>query len=256
MTTVNYSNEQGIATLTIMRGKQLNALNSDVLSDLSSGLDQAEKDGARVVLLRGEGEKSFVAGADIKQMAELDADSAAKFCKIGQDLTRKIEGLSAVTIAVVQGFALGGGCELAMACDMVIASEKALFGQPEVDLGLVAGFGGTQRLVQRVGLPVAMAMLCAGRKLKGQEAFALGLVSQVTAPDALDDAVAKAASAILAAGPQAVAASKELVRARHDALLQEGLDKERERFAACFANGEGAIGMQAFIDRTAPNFTS
>lgn len=254
MSTVNYSLENSVATLTIMRGKQLNALNSDVLGDLSASLDKASADNARVVVLRGEGDKSFVAGADIKQMAELDADAAAKFCKIGQDLTTKIEQLPAVTIAVVQGFALGGGCELAMACDMVIASEKALFGQPEVDLGLVAGFGGTQRLVQRVGLPVAMAMLCAGRKLKGAEAFALGLVSEVTAPDELDGAVAKAVAAITAAGPKAVAASKELVRARHDALLQDGLDKERERFAACFANGEGAIGMKAFIDRSKPQF--
>lgn len=255
MTSVTYTMADAVATLTIMRSKQLNALNSEVLSDLSAGLSQAEQDGARVVLLRGEGEKSFVAGADIKQMAELDADAAAKFCKIGQDLTVKIENSPAVTIAVVQGFALGGGCELAMACDMVIASEKALFGQPEVDLGLVAGFGGTQRLVQRVGLPVAMAMLCAGRKLKGAEAFALGLVSQVTPPEGLEDAVSKAVAKIIAAGPKAVAATKELVRARHDALLQEGLDKERERFAACFANGEGAIGMKAFIERSTPNFS-
>lgn len=255
METVTYTFSDHVATLTISRAKQLNALNSQVLADLSSGLDKASSDGARVVVLRGEGDKSFVAGADIKQMADLGPDQAAAFCKIGQDLTTKIEKMTAVTIAAVQGFALGGGCELAMACDMVIASEKALFGQPEVDLGLVAGFGGTQRLVQRVGLPLAMAMLCAGRKLKGAEAFTAGLVSEVVPPDQLDAAVSKAVANIVAAGPKAVAASKALVRARHDALLQEGLDQERERFASCFSNGEGAIGMKAFIDRSTPNFS-
>lgn len=254
METVQYSLADKVATITIMRAKQLNALNSQVLADLSAALDQAVADSASAVVLRGEGDKSFVAGADIKQMSDLSPEQAAQFCKLGQDLTRKIETHPAVTIAAVQGFALGGGCELAMACDMVIASEKALFGQPEVDLGLVAGFGGTQRLAQRVGLPVAMAMLCAGRKLKGPEAFTLGLVSEVVAPDQLDEAVAKSTAAIVAAGPKAVAASKILVRARHDALLQEGLDQEREAFAACFANGEGAVGMQAFIDRTKPSF--
>lgn len=254
MATVNYSLTDQVATLTIMRAKQLNALNSEVLSDLSHALDQASADHARVVILRGEGEKSFVAGADIKQMADLSPEQADAFCKVGQDLTRKIETHSAVTIAAVQGFALGGGCELAMACDMVIASEKALFGQPEVDLGLVAGFGGTQRLVQRVGLPVAMAMLCAGKKLKGGEAFTLGLVTEVVPADALDAALAKSAAAIVAAGPKAVEASKTLVRARHDALLQEGLDQERKAFASCFSNGEGAIGMKAFIDRSTPKF--
>ncbi len=241
--------------VTIQRPQVLNALNATVLQEMHRLLDLVRhKTELRALVLTGAGDKAFVAGADIAAMKELSPVQALQFARLGQDLTTKLEGLPLVTIARVQGFALGGGCELAMACDLVIASEKALFGQPEVDLGLIAGFGGTQRLARRVGLPLALEILCAGRKLNGREAQQFGLVSQVVAPEELDNYVATVLKNIRKAAPHAVAESKRLARASLEQPLQTGLSSEASAFATCFAGHEAREGLSAFLEKRSAKF--
>ena len=241
--------------VTIQRPQVLNALNATVLQELHKVLDAAKtQEQLRALVLAGAGEKAFVAGADIAAMKELTPVQALQFARLGQDLTTRLEAAPFVTIARVQGFALGGGCELAMACDVIVASEKALFGQPEVDLGLIAGFGGTQRLARRVGLPVALEVLCAGRKLNGREAQQLGLVSQVTAPEELDNYVANLLKQIRKAAPHAVAESKRLARASLEQPLHSGLSAEASAFATCFAGHEAREGLNAFLEKRPAKF--
>jgi enoyl-CoA hydratase len=188
-----------------------------------------------VIVFEGAGEKAFVAGADIAAMKEMKADDAHEFAQLGQSITSIIETLPVVTIAKVKGFALGGGCELAMACDLIIAGKSAKFGQPEVNLGLVAGFGGTQRLVKRVGLPVALDMLLTGRgrTISGDEAFQLGLASRVVEDDKLDAEIDKIVDAISKTGPYAVAETRDFpLRPQHlpFALAAKNLRKVLRRF--------------------------
>lgn len=244
-------------TITINRPKVLNALNVEVIEELEEAL-AAEIDPVetRVVVLEGAGSKAFVAGADIAQMTELNGEHAIQFSQHGQVLTRMLETLPFVTIAKVQGFALGGGCELALACDLIIAGESAKFGLPEVNLGLIPGFGGTQRLAHRVGLPVALDMvLCGrGRTLSGAEAVQLGLVSRLVADERLDEEVQKAVSAICQAGPSAVQEAKRLVRDSYAMGLEAGLASEASSFANCFGREEAREGMTAFLEKRAPNF--
>jgi enoyl-CoA hydratase len=177
-----------VCRIKINRPKALNALNATVLAEIEQVLFSVMDPAAtRVVVLEGEGDRAFVAGADIAAMRDMQAPEAREFARHGQLLTKALESLTQVTIAKVQGFALGGGCELAMACDIIIAAKSAKFGQPEVNLGIIPGFGGTQRLVRRVGLPVAMDMLLSGRArtLSGTEAHQLGLVSRVAEDGAI-----------------------------------------------------------------------
>ncbi len=249
------SREGNVATVTINRPSVLNALSEVVLKELTHYLadHEATRD-LRALILTGAGDRSFIAGADIAGMQKLSPVEALRFARLGQDLTTSLENQPFITIARVNGFALGGGCEVAMACDIVVASDTALFGQPETDLGLIPGFGGTQRLAKRVGLPLAMEMLVAGRKLSGTEAFQLGLVSSVAPLADLDAAVAKVIKGILKGAPHAIAETKRLARASLEHPLASGLSAEATAFATCFAGEESKEGIQAFLEKRKANF--
>jgi len=226
-----------------------------VLREITEYLNDAQAtESLRALVLRGAGDKAFVAGADIASMANLSPVDALQFARLGQDLTTKLEEQPFLTIARVQGYALGGGCELAMACDVIVASEDSLFGQPEVDLGLIPGFGGTQRLARRVGLPLAMEMLCAGRKINGKEALQHGLASTVVPAAELDAALAKILKNILKAAPLAIAHTKKLARSSLEQTLNDGLSAEAEAFATCFAQHEAREGIQAFLEKRKADF--
>lgn len=247
--------EGPVATITINRPNVMNALNETVLKELTQAVqDEEANKGLRALIITGSGEKSFVAGADIASMQNLTPVQALRFARLGQDLTTTLEKQPFITIARVNGYALGGGCELAMACDIVVAADSALFGQPETDLGLIAGFGGTQRLAKRVGLPLAMEMLCAGRKLSGTEAFQLGLASTVVPLAELDGAVQKLVKGILKGAPHAIAESKRLARASLEHPLASGLSSEASAFATLFAGEESKEGIQAFLEKRRANF--
>ena len=251
-----FEQEGPVAQITINRPDKLNALNAEVIGELGIAIFEEIDDDVRVLIITGAGEKAFVAGADISPMAEMSAQDALEFSRQGQLLFSAIEKMSLVTIAKVRGFALGGGCELAMACDLIVAGTSAKFGQPEVNLGIIPGFGGTQRLVRRVGLPVALDMLLCGRgrTLSGEEAFSLGLVSRVVADDKVDSEVDKMVKSILSCGPQAVAETKRLCRQSMEMSLEAGLASEASAFANCFASEEAEIGITAFLEKRQPEF--
>lgn len=241
--------------IVINRPNSLNALNSRVLKELEWCLSKIASDlSVRVVTLEGAGEKAFVAGADIAEMRKMAPADAAQFARLGQRVTTLMESMPQLVIAKVRGFALGGGCELAMACDIIIASGNAKFGQPEVNLGLIPGFGGTQRLVRRVGLPVALDLICSGRSrmLTATEALNAGLVSRVSEPEKLDSDVQSLVDGVLAAGPAAVRAAKRLVRDACRMELGAGLSAEADAFGQCWAGPEAAEGTIAFLEKRAP----
>ena len=246
-----------VARLVINRPAALNALNRKVLEELKAALTRIDATSEiRVVTIEGAGEKAFIAGADIAQMQNLDESEARRFALLGQEVTILIESMPQIVIAKVRGFALGGGCELAMACDILIAASNAKFGQPEVNLGLIPGFGGTQRLARRVGLPVALDMICSGRgrTLKAEEALHAGLVSRMVDPENLDTETETLLDAILAAGPDAVRTCKRLVRDSLNMNLAAGLQAEASAFARCWSVGEASEGMEAFLEKRAPTF--
>lgn len=250
--------EGPVARIIINRPTVMNALNSDVIEEIDEALaEHIDPVETRVIIFEGAGNKAFVAGADISQMTEMTPEMAHAFAIQGQALTKALETLPQIVIAKVRGFALGGGCELAMACDIIIAAESARFGQPEVNLGLIPGFGGTQRLARRVGLPLALDMICTGkgRTLTGAEAYSAGLVSRVVPDDKLDAEVDKVVGAILKAGPAAVAESKRLVRESYMMNLEAGLGAEAGTFAVCFSREEARDGISAFLEKRAPSFS-
>ena len=244
-------------TITIHRPEAMNALNEDVLDELEEALvEDVDPVEHRVLVLEGAGGKAFVAGADITAMKDMTPRDAYYFAQQGQSVTALLEALPMVVIAKVQGFALGGGCELAMGCDIIVAGKSAKFGQPEVNLGLIPGFGGTQRLIRRVGLPVAMDMLLTGRgrTLSGDEAFQLGLVSRVVEDDKLDAEIDKMVDAIVKTGPSAVAATKRLAQDALQVPLEIGLNNEANMFSLCFTRKESKEGMEAFVAKKTPKF--
>jgi enoyl-CoA hydratase len=247
-----------VCRITINRPGQLNALNQQVLEEIETVLFREMDPETRVVVLEGAGDKAFVAGADIAAMKDMGPAEARQFARHGQMLTKALETLSQATIAKVQGFALGGGCELAMACDIVVAGKSAKFGQPEVNLGIIPGFGGTQRLVRRVGLHAAMDLLLCGRgrTLSGTEAHQLGLASRVAEDDKLEEEVGKVVRALLNAGPQAVAETKRLARDAYAMTLDAGLNAEANAFAACFSDTEARDGLAAFLEKRKPEFAT
>lgn len=248
----------GVAHLTINRPDALNALNNDVLGELEDALYSklASNSAVRVMILSGAGDKAFIAGADIGSMAKMNSNEALMFARRGQAITRGMESLPFITVAKVQGYALGGGCEFTMACDIAVASTKAKFGQPEVNLGIIAGFGGTQRLLQRVGMAVGLDMLCAGRNLTAEEALQFGLVSRVVPPEQLDSEVNMVIKGVLRAGPFAVAETKRLARESYGMALDAGLGAEATAFAARFGQDEAREGLQAFLEKRRASFSS
>ncbi len=241
--------------LTVNRPKVLNALNQATLQDLSAALDvvAADRD-ARVLLVTGSGEKSFVAGADISQMQGLTPLQAKRFGEQALAIFRRFETLDIPVIALVNGFALGGGCELAMSCDFIFAADNAKFGQPEVSLGVTPGFGGTQRLPRLVGRAMAMEMLVSGRMLDANEALQRGLVNHVYPQAELMEQGLKMAAKIAKNGPTAVKFSKELVQRGQDLDLENACAMESDLFGLCFATQEQSEGMQAFLEKRKANF--
>lgn len=247
--------ENYIATVVIDRPKALNALNSEVLIDLVNVISEirTRKD-IRIVLLMGGGEKSFVAGADIAEMSNLDPLEGAEFSRLGQNVFRMITELPYPTIAVIQGFALGGGCELALACDIRIASEKARFGQPEVGLGIIPGFGGTQRLARLIGPGQAKKLIFSAETIQAVQALEIGLVEQVVAPEQLNETVLNLAQAIASKSPNALKLAKTAIDQGLEGSLEEGMRLEAGLFALCFASPEQKEGMTAFIEKRKPKF--
>lgn len=243
----------GIATLTVNRPEALNALNGEVLDALRTAIEGLHGK-ARAIIITGVG-KAFVAGADIASMQALSQEQAVAFARRGQGLGDALAEFPGPVIAAVNGYALGGGLELAMACDIIVASEKAVVGQPEVKLGVVAGFGGSQRLPRRTGPGIAKWLLMSGESIKADEALRMGIVDRVVPHDTLLAECKAMAEKILANGPLAVASSKKLVDEGLETDLWEALEYEAETFGACFATHDQQEGMQAFLEKRKANFT-
>ena len=246
--------KDGICTIKINNPKSLNALNEEVLKDLDAAFDQvAADDDASIIVLTGEG-KAFVAGADIAFMKELSVEDAKKFSAMGAKIFRKIETLDKIVIAAVNGFALGGGCELAMACDIRIASEKAKFGQPEVGLGITPGFSGTQRLPRLVGLGRAKELILTGSHIDAQEAYRIGLVNKVTDKESLMEETYAMAKKIISNSKSATRYAKEAMNVGIETDIETGIGVEVNLFGLCFAHQDQKEGMGAFIEKRRPNF--
>ena len=251
MSFVKFEKQGNVAVLTIDRPEALNALNSQVLCDLDAAISQVEADDeVRVVVLTGAG-RSFVAGADIGEMVNFSAIDGKKFGVHGGSIFLRLENLSKPVIAAINGFALGGGCELAMACDIRIASEKAKFGQPEVGLGITPGFGGTQRLARIVGVSNAMELILTAKNINAQQAKEIGLVSQVYAPEELMDKALELANAICANAPIAVSESKRCIRMGMQTDIATGSAFEAEAFGVTCGTQDKNEGMGAFLEKRA-----
>jgi enoyl-CoA hydratase len=247
--------EDGIAVLTMNRPKALNALNSRTLAELDQVLQAEARDPAvRALVVTGAGEKAFVAGADIAEMSAMSPVQARTFAELGQRAFSRLEALPIPTIAAVNGFALGGGGELALACDLVYASERARFGQPEVNLGLLPSWGGTQRLARRVGAMRALEIVLTGEMVDAARAKEMGLCLEVLAPDALLPHAKAKAKVIASRGPLAVAAAKRVLRAGADAGLAQGLALEAEAFGLVFASEDMREGTKAFLEKRPAQF--
>ncbi|MCG8539670.1 MAG: enoyl-CoA hydratase-related protein [Clostridia bacterium] len=249
-----YRREEGIGILSINRPKALNALNTNLLTELNRAIDMACKDNeVDVLVITGEG-KAFIAGADISEMKSMMAEDARDFSKLGNALFRKIELMEKPVIAAVNGFALGGGCELAMGCDIRIAGEKAKFGQPEVSLGITPGFGGTQRLSRLVGIAKAKELIFTGKIIDAETAEKIGLVNEVVPQEELMDRAMKMAEKISSASKTAIKYSKAAINRGFETDIETGLDMERDLFALCFATFDQKEGMEAFLQKRKPKF--
>ncbi len=255
-TNVLYEKKDRVLHLTINRPKALNALNAKTLDELEDAIDEASADDEILaIILTGAGEKAFVAGADISELVDLDEESGAAFSRRGQRLFLKIERLPKPVIAAVNGFALGGGCELAMACAIRIASTNASFGQPEVKLGLIPGYGGTQRLPRLVGKSNAMSLTLTGDIIPAERAYEIGLVSKVVSLDGLTQAAEKIASKIVSMGPLAIKASIEAINAAYEQpRLEHGLKREANLFGAICATEDAKEGTGAFLEKRKADF--
>ncbi|MCC8096969.1 MAG: short-chain-enoyl-CoA hydratase [Eubacterium sp.] len=243
-----------VAVLKINKPKALNALNDEVLKDLGEAFSAVENnDDVYVVIITGEG-KAFVAGADISQMKDFNAVEGKKFGVYGNSVFLAIENSVKPVIAAVNGFALGGGNELALSCDMRIASSKAKFGQPEVGLGITPGFGGTQRLPRVVGAAKAKELILTGKTIKADEALAIGLVNKVVEPEALMDEAFALANAICANAQIAVRQSKACINRGLQTDMATGVAFEAEAFGLCFATEDQKEGMTAFVEKREKNF--
>ncbi len=246
---VNYEADGAVAVLTINRPKALNALNSAVLDEINETVDSIDLDSVRALIITGAGEKSFVAGADIGEMSALTKAEGEAFGKKGNDVFRKIETLPIPVIAAVNGFALGGGCEISMACDIRICSENAVFGQPEVGLGITPGFGGTQRLARTVGVGMAKQLIYTARNIKAPEALRIGLVNAVYPIEELMPAAKKMASIIAANAPIAVRNCKKAINEGLQTDIASAIEIEEKLFGDCFETEDQKYGMAFFLDR-------
>lgn len=245
----------GITVLKISAPKSLNALNSSILKELDGFVDQLDRD-TQVLIITGDGEKSFVAGADISEMAHLNEAEGYEFGRLGAQVFRKIEQLPIPVIAAVNGFALGGGCELAMACDIRLASVKAKFGQPEVGLGIIPGFSGTYRLPKLIGQGYAKEMIYTGKVIRADEALRIGLVNSVHEPDQLMDAAMELAQKIASNAPIAVGLAKQSINKGYDLDADDAILLENKLFGKCFASADQKEGMDAFLGKRKAKFTN
>ena len=245
----------GIATLTFNRPKALNALNDQLLDELSAALDEVDADEEiRVLILTGAGEKSFVAGADITELATFNTLQGKLFSRKGQLIISRLQELAIPVIAAVNGFALGGGSEMALACDFIYASENAMFGLPEITLGIIPGFGGTQRLPRLIGLNRAKEMIFTGKLLPAAEAQNIGMVNQVFTQGSLMEETLKIARAIAAKGKVSLRAAKQAINSGLNVDLATGCQIEGDAFAICMASEDGQEGTRAFIEKRKPVF--
>jgi enoyl-CoA hydratase len=248
--------EGGLGIVTVNRPKVLNALNRALLEELRTVLrGLAVTESVHAVILTGAGEKAFVAGADIQEMLELTPMQMKEFSRLGQEVAHLLQSMPKPTIAAINGYALGGGCELALACDIRLASEEAQLGLPEVSLGIFPGFGGTQRLPRLVGHGKAAELIFTGERIDAAEALRIGLVNHVVPAPRLLDEARKLAGHILARAPVAVRHAKEALNRAAEAPLQEGLQYERESFALTAATKDREAGMRAFVEKRKPEFT-
>ena len=244
-----YEQKGSYAVITISREKALNALNSQVLEELDATLDAVNLDEVRCLILTGAGQKSFVAGADIGEMSTLTKAEGEAFGKKGNDIFRKIETFPIPVIAAVNGFALGGGCEISMSCDIRICSDNAVFGQPEVGLGITPGFGGTQRLARLVGPGMAKQMIYTARNIKADEAYRIGLVNAVYPQEELMAAAEKMAAGIAQNAPIAVRNCKKAINEGLDAEMDDAIVIEEKLFGDCFESYDQKEGMAAFLEK-------
>ena len=249
MNYITYEQEGFVGIITINRPKALNALNSEVLKELDACLDGVDLEATRALILTGAGEKSFVAGADIGEMSTLTKAEGEAFGKIGNDVFRKLETFPIPVIAAVNGFALGGGCEISMSCDIRICSDNALFGQPEVGLGITPGFGGTQRLARIIGVGKAKEMIYAATNIKADEALRIGLVNAVYPLEELMPAAKKLAGKIAKNAPIAVRACKKAINEGLDVDMDKAIVIEEKLFGNCFESEDQKEGMAAFLEK-------
>lgn len=245
-----------IAKVTINRPDKLNTLNNETLTELNQLFDYIqEAKTISVVIITGTGEKAFVAGADINELVVLDEKSGVEFSLFGQSVFNKIEKLDKPVIGVINGFALGGGCELALACHIRLASENAMFGQPEVNLGIVPGYGGTQRLARQVGKGLAMEYILTGVMISAAEAFRIGLVNRVYSSEELLNKANEMAEKIISKGKFAITASLNSINAVDNLSLENGLKLEADEFGKCCGTDEFQEGISAFLAKRKPNFS-
>ena len=247
--------KNNIARLTIDRPEAMNAMNEVVLNELESAIRSCIDDkSVGVMIISGSGDKAFVAGADIKKMQKIGPDEALVFAKAGQGLTLTIENSPKPIIAAINGYALGGGCEISLACHIRVCSDNAMFGQPEVLLGILPGWGGTQRLPKIVGLGLANEIITTGRMVKSFEAKEIGLVNHVVSQDQLITKCEEIANQILKNGPDAIAESLSCIRHGDGKSTQDGLEEEAHRFSQLFGKKESNEGLSAFVEKRDPRF--
>jgi len=255
MSLIKINNKNGISEITIDRPEALNAMNQEVVAEFTRVLQAALSDKETgIIIITGAGDKAFIAGADIKAMQKMTAEEALIYGKAGQKLTILIESSPKPVIAAVNGFALGGGCEIAMACHIRIASENATFGQPEVMLGLLPGWGGTQRLPKIIGVGRANELITTGKIINAEEALRIGLVNVVAPQDELLMSARKMASTILRNGPRAIASSLHCIQEGLAVPIKEGMEIEVQEFSKLFQHDERMEGLTAFIEKRPADF--
>lgn len=253
---IKIETEGGLAIVTVNRPKVLNALNDATLAELEMAFGELEHDGmTRVVIITGEGEKAFVAGADIAELQKADVIAARRISELGHRVFAAIETSDLISIAAINGFALGGGCELAMACDIRYAADNAKLGQPEVNLGIIPGYGGTQRMPRLVGRGKALELLLSGDMVGADQALSIGLVQAVFPAGELIEEAKKLARKILSKGPLTIGAVKSCVRQGLESPLPAGCSLETARFSAVFASADKNEGTSAFLEKRTPDFS-
>ena len=252
---IKIEKKEGIATLKINRPQVLNALNKETISEITSAVEELDADkNVKVVILTGEGEKAFIAGADIKQMSDMSSLEAKKFSELGHNMLLKIENSRLPYIAAINGYTLGGGCEVLMACDICIAAKSAKIGQPEINLGVHPGFGGTQRLPRLVGRMKAKELILTGKNIDAEEANKIGLVNMVVDDDKLMDAAQKLAGQIAGKSTVQTAFIKSLVNKGTDIDINSACALEISYFSSSFSTNDQKEGMKAFLEKRKPEF--